>query len=67
MSASPTAPWERLESLDALRGVALLGVLLENFQHFVEPSYEAYALGPQGRWLDVTCLWLIRFACDNKV
>lgn len=67
MSASPTPPGERLESLDVLRGVALLGVLLENLQHFVEPSYEATALGPQGTGLDAAGLWLIRFACDNKV
>ncbi len=50
-----------------LRGVALFGVLLENLQHFVTPSYEALAQGPEGGALDVLCLWLIRFACDNKV
>jgi uncharacterized protein len=67
VSAAPTAPGQRLESLDVLRGVALFGVLLENLQHFVVPSYEAYALGPDGGPLDVACLWLVRFACDNKV
>jgi len=67
MSASPTPPGERLESLDVLRGVALLGVLLENLQHFVEPSYEALVLSPAGSAADWAGLWLIRFACDNKV
>jgi uncharacterized protein len=67
VSVAPTAPGERLESLDVLRGVALFGVLLENLQHFVSPSYEAFTAGPDGGLLDVLCLWLIRFACDNKV
>jgi uncharacterized protein len=65
--AAPPPPATRLESLDVLRGVALLGVLLENLQHFVEPSYEAFAGGPDGGAIDVLCLWLIRFVCDNKV
>lgn len=67
VTVAPTAAGERLESLDVLRGVALFGVLLENLQHFVEPSYEAFVLGPDGTALDAAVLWAIRFACDNKV
>lgn len=34
---SPTAPAERIEAMDALRGVALLGILLMNIEAFVGP------------------------------
>jgi uncharacterized protein len=67
VTAAPTAPEQRLASLDVLRGVALLGVLVENLQHFVQPSYEAFAASPAASGLDRLALWAIRFACDNKV
>lgn len=37
----PVAPAERIETLDVLRGFALLGVLLMNIEAFVGPLYEA--------------------------
>lgn len=67
MALAPTAPGERLESVDVLRGLALFGVLLENLQHFVSPSYAAIVAAPEAGWLDHGGLWLIRFFCDNKV
>jgi uncharacterized protein len=67
VTAAPTAPEQRLASLDVLRGAALFGVLIENLQHFVQPSYEAFAASPAASGLDRLALWAIRFACDNKV
>jgi uncharacterized protein len=64
---APTAPGERLVQLDVLRGLALFGVLLENLQHFVVPSYAAFAAGPDATWLDQTALGAVRLLCDNKV
>ena len=67
MTLGPTPPRERLESLDVLRGVALFGVLLENLQHFVVPTYSVWVAGPEANGLDRAAFWLVRFACDNKV
>jgi len=67
VTAAPTAPEQRIASLDVLRGAALFGVLLENLQHFVRPSYEAFVASPAASDLDRMALWGIRFACDNKV
>ncbi|ERG88410.1 MAG: hypothetical protein J07HX5_00555, partial [halophilic archaeon J07HX5] len=36
--ASPTAPTERVVALDALRGVALLGILVINVRVFAMPE-----------------------------
>ena len=39
--ASPTAKSDRITSLDVLRGVALLGILLMNIQSFSQPHYDS--------------------------
>ena len=67
MTLAPTAPAERIESIDILRGLALFGVLLENMQHFVSPTYAAFVASPEADLLDRAGLWMIRFTCDNKV
>jgi len=64
---APTAPGDRLLQLDVLRGLALFGVLLENLQHFVVPSYAAFAAGPAATALDHAALGAVRALCDNKV
>lgn len=68
MTLAPTAPGERLESVDVLRGLALFGVLIENLQHFIRPSdAELAAYAAAASQLDRGGLWLIQFFCDNKV
>jgi len=67
VTLAPTAPAERIESIDILRGLALFGVLLENMQHFVSPTYAAFVASPEADLLDRAALWMIRFSCDNKV
>ena len=67
MPLAPTPPRQRDPGLDILRGLALFGVLLENMQHFVVPSYTAWAFGPQGSGLDRAVVWTLRAVCDNKV
>jgi uncharacterized protein len=64
---APTAPGRRLESIDVLRGAALFGVLLENMQHFLTPSYADFVASPEAGSLDQLALWAIRFGCDNKI
>ena len=64
---APTAPGKRQFQLDVLRGLALFGVLLENLQHFVVPSYATYAAGPAATVFDHAALGAVRALCDNKV
>ncbi|KAF1711212.1 hypothetical protein CSC70_04655 [Pseudoxanthomonas kalamensis DSM 18571] len=54
---APVAPGERLQSLDVVRGFALLGILLMNMEGFVGPTWSAGggidpALGGLDRWAD---------------
>ena len=65
--SSPTEPSARLESLDALRGAALLGVFVENAQHFFSPTYRELVARPGAGLADSTALWLIQIFCENKV
>jgi len=67
VSFAPTLPGERLAHLDVLRGLALFGVLLENLQHFVVPSYAEIALAPEAGGLDRAAFALVRLLCDNKI
>jgi uncharacterized protein len=67
VAPAPTPPAERDAAIDALRGVALFGVLVENLQHFASPSYaELVASGAAGP-ADRLGLGAIRLFCDNKV
>ena len=65
--SAPTPPQARLASLDALRGAALLGVFVENAQHFFVPSYRALVARPDAGLADHAALWLIQIFLENKV
>ena len=66
-SDRPTAPGERLIALDAVRGLALFGILMVNATLFFWPSY-ALGLGepqPDGL-LDQAAAWIMRFGFEGK-
>ena len=65
--SAPTEPRARLESLDVLRGVALLGVFVENAQHFFSPTYRELVARPGAGLADHAALWLIQIAFENKI
>jgi uncharacterized protein len=66
--ALPVSPQERIEAMDALRGFALLGILLVNIMVFCAPTQEFFmrpwreAANP---WLQAGILWLVqgKFYC----
>jgi uncharacterized protein len=64
---SPTAPGERIELLDVLRGFALIGILVVNVRYFSAPAYlavsgDAWGAGPMDRVADV----LTHFFVEGK-
>src|SRR5215475_4739363 len=67
--AEPVSERERISSLDALRGFALLGILVMNITTFAMPGifdFNPTALGPLGR-LDWS-LWVVRYVLfDGKM
>lgn len=68
MSHNPLRPTtQRLVHLDVLRGFALLGILLVNFEWFTRPI-QAIVLGaePGLSGLDATADWLIRVLAEGK-
>ncbi len=68
MAASgPTEPAARLANLDVLRGAALLGVFVENAQHFFSPTYRELVARPAAGFSDHAALWLIQIALENKI
>lgn len=68
MTAASLKPvQQRLEHLDVLRGFALFGILLVNFQWFTRPL-QAIVLGaePGLQGLDLAVDWLIRALAESK-
>ena len=68
MSASSISPvGQRLEHLDILRGFALLGILLVNFEWFTRPI-QAMVLGIDAgtTGIDAATDWLIRALAEGK-
>jgi len=67
VALAPTPPAERDAAIDVLRGAALFGVLLENLQHFVRPTYAELVASGAATVADRLGLGAIRMFCDNKV
>ncbi|NDY94323.1 DUF418 domain-containing protein [Wenzhouxiangella limi] len=68
MAVSPVKPVKhRLEHLDVLRGFALFGILLVNFQWFTRPL-QAIVLGaePELQGFGLAVDWLIRALAEGK-
>lgn len=64
---APVTPAERIETLDVLRGFALLGILLMNIEAFVGPMYETMdGLNPRLTGADRTADGLIYFFVQGK-
>jgi uncharacterized protein len=63
----PTAPGERLVVLDAVRGLALFGILVVNATLFFWPSYAlAFGLPRPAGAADGAAAWLMRFGFEGK-
>ena len=65
---APVAEADRVETIDLLRGVAVLGILLVNMQWFAMPNAAAanpFALGQPSR-LDLTIWLAIELLAENK-
>jgi len=65
---APVAEADRVETIDLLRGLAVLGILLVNMQWFAMPSAAAanpFALGQPSR-LDLTIWLAIELLAENK-
>ncbi len=65
---APVAPGERIHTLDALRGFALLGIALVNVEFFTRPLQDIDAAGidPNTRGLDYLAEWLTYFFVQGK-
>lgn len=64
---TPVAPTERIETLDALRGFALLGILAVNMTLFSWPVYEVFVTGRDWTlWHDRLADWAVRFLAEGK-
>jgi uncharacterized protein len=50
-----------------LRGAALLGVFVENAQHFFRPPYSEMVARPGAGFADHAAFWLIQVVCEHKV
>jgi uncharacterized protein len=66
VAIGPTLPSERIQTLDVLRGFALLGILLVNMAFFIHPVQ--YMMIPRGESgpLDAAAEWLVRFLAEGK-
>ena len=65
---APTAPSERIHTLDVLRGFAMLGIALVNVEFFSRPLQDINAPGidPATRGVDYVVEWLTYFFVQGK-
>lgn len=65
---APTAPGERIDALDVLRGFALLGIALVNVEFFTRPLQDINDAGinPATRGVDYLAEWLTYFFAQGK-
>ncbi len=64
---APVSPAERIETLDVLRGFALLGILLVNMALFSWPCYDLFmANQPWTTRADVAADWVVRVFAEGK-
>jgi len=64
---TPTAPEERIEVLDVLRGFALLGILMVNMAFYSQPIVVPFLGEPAGaRAIDRAASLFIRFFAEGK-
>ena len=59
----------RYEALDVLRGFALLGILMVNFEAFAMPALVDFAWRVRQftGTADVVAMWVMQFLCDGKL
>lgn len=63
---TPVAPEQRINALDILRGIALIGILLMNIEWFSRPISDLGGFNTQLTGLDHSVGWLIRCFIEGK-
>lgn len=64
--AKPVAAAERIQTLDVLRGFALLGILIVNMPIFINPMQYALVSHNNTEMVNIAAEWLIRFLAEGK-
>ena len=64
--SGPVTTAERIQTLDVLRGFALLGILLVNMAFFVHPIQFMMLPQAESGALDHAAAWLVRFLAEGK-
>ncbi len=65
-SSGPVAATERIQTLDVLRGFALLGILMVNMAFFAHPVQYAMVHQAETNAADQAATWLVRWLADGK-
>ena len=65
-SLAPISPSERIQSIDILRGFAVLGILIVNMASFRSPAFIPGYVPSPGTSLDETVAFLIKFLAEAK-